>query len=319
MNEGRQRMPGFVGLRSEQEFIQNANTNSVLPTDFPERSHAMSETMPIILCEPRPGDAEQQELVDFVTNALMSRKVVDLTIVPHLYDLEPAGPTMEFLREIEGPMIVISWLYPRAAFWTLRTAGVSGRLANGSDQGDNGERPIWCLGMYGQADPKAILDDVDRVLAGKTEELHTAESHIPAPNHRFEETRQRWYPVIDRDRCSGCLECLNFCLFGVYGMDADDDILIEQPDACRAGCPACSRICPEGAIMFPQHTDPAIAGDAEASLTSLKLDLSQVFSGADPSALAVVERDHALSEMNGPSKKSDQLDDLVDELDELDL
>ena len=102
-------------------------------------------------------------------------------------------------------------------------------------------------------------------------------------------------------------------------MDAADDLLIEQPDACRAGCPACSRICPEGAIMFPQHTDPAISGDAEASLTGLKLDLSQVFSGADPSALAQAERDHALSQMQGHTTKADQLDDLVDELDEMDI
>ena len=70
-----------------------------------------------------------------------------------------------------------------------------------------------------------------------------------------------------------------------FHLQMQDDLLIEQPDSCRAGCPACSRICPEGAIMFPQHSDPAIAGDAEASLAGMKLDLSQLF-GADPAALA---------------------------------
>jgi len=279
----------------------------------------MAEAIPVIFSEPRPGDGEQQELVDLITNELMNRKSVDLTIIPHLYDLEPTGPTMEFIRGIEEPMIVISWLYPRATFWTLKTAGVTGRMGNGSEDNTSEERPIWCLGMHGRVDPKAILNDVDRIVGGKTDELVTAESDMPALNRRVEESRERWYPVIDRDRCSGCLECLNFCLFGVYGMDSADDILIEQPDACRAGCPACSRICPEGAIMFPQHTDPAIAGDAEASLTGLKLDLSQVFSGADPSDLAVAERDRAISQMGDEPKKSDQLDDLVDELEDLDL
>ncbi len=279
----------------------------------------MSEMIPVILSEPRPGDAEQQELVDFITNALASRKSIDLTIIPHLYDLEPSGPTMEFLREIEGPMVVISWLYPRATFWTLRTAGLAGRFGDGPDDRDEGERTVWCLGMHARVDPKAIIDDVDRIVAGEALEPVVVTSDVGGPVRRAEETRDRWYPVIDRDRCSGCLECLNFCLFGVYGMDAADDILIEQPDACRAGCPACSRICPEGAIMFPQHTDPAISGDAEASLTGLKLDLSQVFGGADPSALAQTERDHALSVMDSQTKKADQLDDLVDELDEMDL
>ena len=279
----------------------------------------MPETISVILSEPRPGDARQQELVDFLSNTLMSRKSVDLTIVPHLYDLDPAGPTMAFLREIEGPMIVVSWLYPRAAFWTLRTGGVDGWLASTASEQNNGDRPVWCLGLHPQADPKAILDEVDRIAAAGRTESMLRETDPLAPRRQREDTRERWYPVIDRDRCSGCLECLNFCLFGVYGMNSADSLLIEQPDACRTGCPACSRICPEGAIMFPQHADPAISGDAVASLTGLKLDLSQLFSGADPGDLAVVERDLALSQMQPQAKRADQLDDLVDELDEMDI
>lgn len=280
----------------------------------------MSDAMPVIFSEPRPGDADQQELVALLTNALMSRKAVDLTVVPHLYDLEPTGPTMEFLREIEGPLIVMSWLYPRAAFWTLKTAGIAGRLAEGPADQEEGERPVWCLGMHPKVDPKAILDEVDRILAGAAAPF-TGRSGNREPARRVEDTRERWYPVIDRDRCSGCLECLNFCLFGVYGTDSSDDILIEQPDACRPGCPACSRICPEGAIMFPQHGDPAISGDAKASLEGLKLDLSQLFSGADPSALALAERDRAVEAMESQPKPAggDRLDSLVDELDEMDL
>ena len=29
-----------------------------------------------------------------------------------------------------------------------------------------------------------------------------------------------WFPVIDQARCNNCLQCLNFCLFGVYAKDA---------------------------------------------------------------------------------------------------
>ena len=71
----------------------------------------------------------------------------------------------------------------------------------------------------------------------------------------------RWHPVIDYDRCTNCLECLNFCLFGTYGLDEAGRILVEMPETCRDGCPACSRICPVGAIIFPACEDPAIAGD----------------------------------------------------------
>jgi len=280
----------------------------------------MSDSLHIILSEPRPGDSGQQEMVDLLTASLMSRRGLDLTIIPHLYDLEPDGPTFEFLREVDGAMIVVSWLYPRAAFWTLKTAGVAGRLGNDAGDAQNGERVIWCLGLHGDADPKKILDDVDQIARQPQSESLVLESEPLEPVRQSEETRQRWYPVIDRDRCSGCMECLNFCLFGVYGVDAADDILIEQPDACRAGCPACSRICPEGAIMFPQHADPAIAGDAEASLAGLKLDLSQLFGGADPAAMAAGERDRALAELKAEQPTgSDGLDDLVDELDDMEI
>ncbi len=278
----------------------------------------MSETLSVILSEPRPGDAERQQLVASLSSGLTSRTTVDLTVIPHLYDLEPSGSTMQFLRETPGPMIVVCWLQPRAAFWTLRVSDVEGRFANEETGPDDTRRPIWCLGVVPGATDKTILDEVDRIIGGEPPLQAAVQVDSITPKRREEKIRERWYPVIDRDRCSGCLECLNFCLFGVYGTDTHDDILIEQPDACRPGCPACSRICPEGAIMFPQHDDPAISGDAEASLTELKLDLSQLFSGADATTLAATERDHALSEMKA-DKKTDQLDSLVDELDDLDI
>ena len=56
--------------------------------------------------------------------------------------------------------------------------------------------------------------------------------------------RRRWYPVIDYDRCTNCMECIDFCLFGVYGVDGRGRILVEEQDNCKKGCPACSRVCP---------------------------------------------------------------------------
>ena len=28
-----------------------------------------------------------------------------------------------------------------------------------------------------------------------------------------------WFPVIDYDRCTNCMQCLSFCLFDVYGVE----------------------------------------------------------------------------------------------------
>lgn len=78
----------------------------------------------------------------------------------------------------------------------------------------------------------------------------------------------RWYPVIDSSRCVNCLECLNFCMFGVYSITDSGSITVESPDSCRNGCPACARICPQSAILFPRCEDDRISGWDESSLSA---------------------------------------------------
>ncbi len=151
---------------------------------------------------------------------------------------------------------------------------------------------------------------------------------------------RRWYPVIDFSRCTNCMECIDFCLFGVYGVDTVETIVVEQPDNCRKGCPACSRVCPQNAIIFPQHKTPAIAG-APVDTGGMKIDLSKLFGapdeGEDAIAVAARERDEQLvlagrqavglsegisdrlAKQSDASKKHDNLDDLIDQLDALDL
>ena len=87
--------------------------------------------------------------------------------------------------------------------------------------------------------------------------------------------------MIDYSRCTNCMECLDFCLFGVYGVDKLDRILVENQDNCKKGCPACSRVCPEQAIMFPDYKTPAIAGAPVGQVSGLKIDLTKLFGGGD--------------------------------------
>ncbi|HVW35803.1 MAG TPA: ferredoxin family protein, partial [Pirellulales bacterium] len=115
-------------------------------------------------------------------------------------------------------------------------------------------------------------------------------------------------------------------LFGVYGISAAEAILVEQPDNCRKGCPACSRVCPENAIIFPQHKSPAIAGSANGEAGGLKIDLSKLFGAPDPLELAVRERDVELvaagkdavgMTVGIPKRQSDKSDRPKDDLDHL--
>lgn len=92
-----------------------------------------------------------------------------------------------------------------------------------------------------------------------------------------------WFPVIDYDRCTNCMQCLSFCLFGVYGVDKDRRIQVQNQDNCKTNCPACSRVCPEAAIMFPKYKAGPINGDlvSETDLNreKMKVDISALLGG----------------------------------------
>jgi Pyruvate/2-oxoacid:ferredoxin oxidoreductase delta subunit len=91
-----------------------------------------------------------------------------------------------------------------------------------------------------------------------------------------------WFPVIDFDRCTHCLQCLSFCLFGVFGTDPQGQIEVQSPVACKANCPACSRVCPEAAIIFPKHPASPINGDEPkegAGRETMKVDVSALLGG----------------------------------------
>ncbi len=147
--------------------------------------------------------------------------------------------------------------------------------------------------------------------------------------------RRRWYPVIDYSRCTNCMECIDFCLFGVYGVDLLDRILVEQEDNCKKGCPACSRVCPANAIVFPEHKTPGIAGAEGGPVEDFKIDLSKLFGAPSALEMAVLERDVELvadgrdavgatvgipkRQSGASTKPRDALDDLMDGLDALDV
>lgn len=307
----------------------------------------MTDRITVLISTDPTGQQERKTLEQAVIRQLERRPEVRLIVSAHLYDLSPDGPGVQYLRSIASDMIVLSWLYPRAAFWTLDVAGIRGRIGipsseepdssgepdeatNRADDAEIPDRTIWCLDLREYDGPEPLLEEIGRIAVEVTASTDDAPISADAEREELEETpASRWYPVIDYGRCTNCLECLNFCLFGVYSLDSSDTIFIEQPDACRAGCPACSRICPAGAIMFPQHQDPGISGDPKASLEGLKLDLSQLFAGVSAAELAAVERDRALAAYGEGAESStqttnqqtskDDLDRLVDELDEFDL
>ena len=293
------------------------------------RSSPMTEKLTIILSQSRSSDPARQMLQNELASALLACELVELRVVGHLYDLTPDGPVTDGLRSIDGPIVVLASLYPRAAFWVLDANDVKGRLGQtgfmpeetSDDRDEATERAIWCIDLRPHNEKRPILAEIERIateLFGRPIALDDTErTDIETVAPTDEETKLRWYPVIDYGRCQNCMECLNFCLFGVFGVDTSGRIFVEQPDACRAGCPACSRVCPAAAIMFPEHQTPVIAGDPTATTDGFNTGLVQLLGTPNPPDLAAAERDLALAEKAAAEK--DELDRLVDELDESDL
>ena len=92
-----------------------------------------------------------------------------------------------------------------------------------------------------------------------------------------------WFPVIDYDRCTNCMQCLSFCLFGVYDVDDEQHIDVAHPERCKTNCPACSRVCPEVAILFPKYRHGPINGDVvqadDVEREKMKVDVSSLLGG----------------------------------------
>lgn len=285
----------------------------------------MTAEVQVVLSRP-PGDPPS--LSGFgrsLASRLAAVPGLKVAIVPHLYDLAADGAAMQYLREIHTDVVVLAALYPRAAFWLLDAHGVRGRLgltsslaeeeipdalATSHRRGEIPGRTLWCFDLRRYSDPELLAREVletvgqGRLQPGAEQALVGADPSAAVEalwNELVEPTESRWYPVIDFDQCNDCLECLNFCLFGVYSVDGASRPWVEHPEACRPGCPACARICPAGAIMFPQHGDPAIAGDPRAARRSLRLDLSQVLRGLGPLELAALERARALGTAAPPA------------------
>lgn len=211
------------------------------------------------------------------------------------------------------------------------------------------DRSIFCIDLKVSETTADFVGEIHRILELDSDSVSVLSDHrtgdvsLPIVGGKIESvdetTQRRWYPVIDFSRCTNCMECIDFCLFGVYGVDGAESILVEQPDNCRKGCPACSRVCPENAIIFPQHKAPAIAGAQTDGDEGFKIDLSQLFGAPagndDPIATAARERDEQLllagRDAVGIDEKlkkrqsgltagpKDALDQLVDSLDEMDL
>ena len=148
--------------------------------------------------------------------------------------------------------------------------------------------PLLVLGIFPGPPPEFAESGVpvrfhnlaNTVLSQLGDVVETARAEAAAARHG---EWKPWFPVIDYDRCTNCMQCLSFCLFGVYGADGEKRIQVQNNDNCKTNCPACSRVCPEAAIMFPKYKAGPINGDivsdADLQKEKMKVDISALLGG----------------------------------------
>ncbi|QDT33105.1 ATP-binding protein [Thalassoglobus polymorphus] len=340
-----------------------------------------AKKLTVVISQGQSKNPKHRNLEEEIAMKLLLKGDVEVSLVPHLYDMSADHTGMLFLKSVPGDLVFLSWLYPRGARWILDRQNVRGHegisLITSEEDDDDEEKPeelhpdaigalevpdrhIYCIDLRVHSDAEPYLEEIERIVEEDAKETVDLLSWItgepnadqlkrylaPQPTNGEQvilpspqedsAPKRRWYPVIDYSRCTNCMECIDFCLFGVYGVDSIDRILVEAQDNCKKGCPACSRVCPENAIIFPQHKTPAIAG-ADGEVAGLKIDLSKLFGGGAGDALetAVAERDAELvkdgrdavgmevglpkRQVNRENRPKDALDNLMDDLDALEV
>lgn len=340
----------------------------------------------VVLSQAQGKHPGRRALEEAVVAALILESGLEVSVVPYLYDLDAEHTGRLFLESVTGDMVILCWMYPRAAFWLLDRDGIKGHFGESqlkppaeTDEDDEAEEPpppkgigsvdvpdrhIYCVDLRDFPNHSTYVEEVRRIAAECRERREAklkewvqgnptivqlgnylradekpngngASQPAFAADKLLELPDRRWYPVIDYSRCTNCMECIDFCLFGVYGVDKIDRILVENQDNCKKGCPACSRVCPEHAIMFPDYKTPAIAGAPVGGISALKIDLTKLFGGGDAITIAAQERDRELvrdgrdavgltvgipkRQASKPQGPKDDLDKLVDSLDALDI
>lgn len=154
------------------------------------------------------------------------------------------------------------------------------------------------------ASPHLRFRDIENLPAPEAAAMaeHVREdAALPAPGKW-----KPWFPVIDYQRCTNCMQCLSFCLFDVYAVSPEGKIQVQNQTNCKTDCPACSRVCPEVAILFPKYRHGPIHGGEvntdDLRREAMKVDISALLGGDVYSIL----RDRSAKAKSRFSKERDE-------------
>jgi len=180
-------------------------------------------------------------------------------------------PKLDPLVELKDDSFVVIACYPRTIIGLLNRSNIS-------------TAHITIFNLREDSVENIISNIEDFKLPKKTQSSDSIAKSLEVG----EGSSGGWFPIIDNDRCTNCGQCMDFCLFGVYERMDDKSIKVLKPENCKENCPACARICPQIAIIFPKLPEKPINGSEvnEGEHKNLKLDINDMFGDDVYTALA---------------------------------
>ena len=96
----------------------------------------------VVISQAQGKNPVRRELEETIAARLMLESDIDVSLVPHVYDMNADHSGMLFLRSLPGDLVFMSWLYPRATRWVLDRQAVRGQEGQsllGTEDDEDGE------------------------------------------------------------------------------------------------------------------------------------------------------------------------------------
>jgi hypothetical protein len=159
----------------------------------------------VVLSQAQGKNPAKRALEEALVAALLMEPGLDVSVIPYLYDLPADHTGRLFLESVSGDMVLVGWMFPRAAFWLLDRDGIKGHYgesqlkppADDDADEDDSEQPepprgigavnipdrhIYCLDLRDFRSHEPYLEEVRRIAQECRERREAHEREKAAAN-----------------------------------------------------------------------------------------------------------------------------------------
>ena len=159
----------------------------------------MAKRLTVVVSQAQSSNPAKRQLEEDIVAALLFEPGIDVVVIPHLYDLTADSTGMLALSGIGGNVVVLSWLFERAARWVLDRNNVCGKegmtlLREESDDDEDEDelaaeqakdddkervidsrnipnRRIYCIDLRLHSSAPIYIDEVKRIARENAEQV----------------------------------------------------------------------------------------------------------------------------------------------------